>query len=102
MEWHPDGNIIAISDKNGRIQIFDSCLSQISVKPVTESVELPHFLDLTSKVGNKKVFQLKWLNIESSKLSVYPPDSILQLIFEKYAHCLNFIKNTDDYFYLCF
>ncbi|XP_050527546.1 WD repeat-containing and planar cell polarity effector protein fritz homolog isoform X2 [Daktulosphaira vitifoliae] len=83
LEWHPDGNIVAISDKNGQIQFFDSCLSQISVQPLTESVKLPNFLDLQSKVGNKKVIQLKWLNIENSKFFAYPPDAVLQLIFEK-------------------
>ncbi|XP_050438469.1 WD repeat-containing and planar cell polarity effector protein fritz homolog [Adelges cooleyi] len=87
LDWHPDGNIIAVSDNSGRIQCFDSCLSQISIKPLTADAAATNsatYLNVRSKVGSKKIIQLKWLSHhDTARYTANPCDSVLQLVFEK-------------------
>jgi len=84
LDWHPDGNLIAVSDSNGRIQCYDSCLSCISLQPLTEDTVPSAWLDVQSKVGNKKLFYMKWMPYETTKNPVNYSDAILHLVFEKY------------------
>lgn len=84
LDWHPDGNLIAVSDSSGRIQCYDSCLSCISLQPLTEDTVASGWLDVQSKVGNKKLFYMKWMPGETAKNGVNHSDAILHLVFEKY------------------
>jgi len=84
LDWHPDGNLIAVSDSNGRIQCYDSCLSCIRLQPLTEETNSSAWLDFQSKVGNKKLFSVKWMPYETTKHAVNQSDAVLHLIFEKY------------------
>lgn len=87
MDWHPDGNIIAVADSNGRIQCYDSCLSCIRLQPLTEETSTTAWLDVQSKIGNKKLFHIKWMPYEIAK-PVNQSDAVLHLVFEKYEHFL--------------
>lgn len=83
LDWHPDGNIIAVSDSNGRIQCYDSCLSCIHLQPLTESTSTSTYLNVQSIVGNKKLFLMKWMPNETPKNHVSQSDAVLHLIFDK-------------------
>ncbi|XP_027845729.2 WD repeat-containing and planar cell polarity effector protein fritz homolog [Aphis gossypii] len=83
LDWHPDGNIIAVSDSNGRIQCYDSCLSCIHLQPLTEEANSLAWLDFQSKVGNKKLFFMKWMPYETTKHPTNQSDAVLHLVFEK-------------------
>lgn len=86
MDWHPDGNIIAVSNSNGRIQCYDSCLSCINLQPLTERTNNSQYVDIQSKIGNKKLFLMKWMPNETSKHHMNQPDAVLHLIFQKYRY----------------
>lgn len=86
LDWHPDGNIFAVSDSNGRIQCYDSCLSSICLQPLTEETNTSTWLGIQSKIGNKKLFHMKWMSSEAAKHPMSQSDAILHLIFEKYNH----------------
>lgn len=86
MDWHPDGNIIAVSDSNGRIQCYDSCLSCINLQPLTERTSTLPYVDIQSKIGNKKLFLMKWMPSETSKHHTNQSDAVLHLIFQKYRY----------------
>lgn len=85
MDWHPDGNVIAVSDSRGRIQCYDSSLSCIRLQPLTEETSTSHWLDIQSKIGNKQLFYLKWMPYETSRHPLNQSDAILHLVFEKYV-----------------
>lgn len=97
LDWHPDGNIIAVSDSNGRIECYDSCLSCIRLQPLAEELSTTPWLDVQSKVGNKKLFCMKWMPYETAKYPVNQSDAILHLIFEKYCY---FFKNIFSFIIL--
>lgn len=84
LDWHPDGNVIAVSDSNGRIQCYDSCLSCINLQPLTEDVSTSTWLDVQSKIENKKLFCIKWMPCDTGKHPVNHSDAVLFLVFEKY------------------
>jgi len=84
LDWHPDGNIFAVSDSNGRIQCYDSCLSCIRLQPLAEEASTSTWLDMQSKVGNKRLFHMKWMSNETAKYPMYQSDAVLHLVFEKY------------------
>lgn len=84
LDWHPDGNIIAVADSHGKIQCYDSCLSCIRIQPLTEETNTSVWLDAQSKVGNKKLLYMKWMPNEATKHPVNQSDAILHLVFEKY------------------
>jgi len=86
LDWHPDGNVIAVSNSNGKIQFYDSCLSCIRLRPLTEETNSSAWLDFQSKVGNRKLFSMKWMSYETTKHPVNQPDAVLHLIFEKYEY----------------
>lgn len=86
LDWHPDGNIIAVSDANGRIQCYDSCLSCIHLQPLTEETKPSALLDMQTKVGNKNLVHMKWMSFETAKHPVNQSDAILHLVFEKYKY----------------
>jgi len=86
LDWHPDGNIFAVSDSNGRIQCYDSFLSCIRLQPLAEEANTSTWLDMQLKVGNKRLFQMKWMSNETVKYPMYQSDAILHLVFEKYNH----------------
>lgn len=83
LDWHPDGSIIVVADSNGKIQCFDSCLTYINLKPLTEETDTTVWLDIQSKISNKKLLQMKWMPNETTKHPVNQSDAILHLIFEK-------------------
>lgn len=85
LDWHPDGNLIAVSDVNGRIQCYDSCLSCINLQPLTGETGNSPWLDVQSKIGNKKLFHMKWMPCETSKYPMNQSNAILHLVFEKYV-----------------
>lgn len=72
-----------MSDSYGRIQCYDSCLSCIRLQPLTEETGTSDWLDIQSKVGNKKLFHMKWMPYETTKQHVNLTDAVLHLIFEK-------------------
>jgi len=96
LDWHPDGNIFMVSDNNGKIQCYDSCLSCIHLQPLAEETSTSTWLDIPSKVGNKTLFHMKWMSSETAKHSANQSDAILHLVFEKYR---NFKKNICLFYY---